>query len=178
MRKELEFLGHRVGGEDISTLEEKVQAVRDWPTPTNLRRAEELHWTGILLQAQKDIDFSWTPECEQAFSSLKKVLTESPILTPPDPNLPFVLDTDASDVGMGAVLSQNQKGRLHAGWKDWRRMSSRWTTGLLEPGARHANADAMSRRSPVLLTLAADIARRERPRRKSSVWGREAWPHA
>lgn len=121
MRKELEFLGHRVGGEAISTLEEKVQAVRDWPVPTNL---QELRFMGVAsyyrqfvrgfscraaplfrLQ-QKDSDFTWTPECEQAFSSLKKALTESPILTPPDPNLSFVLDTDASDVGMGAVLNQ------------------------------------------------------------------------
>uniref|UniRef100_A0AAV2IZ97 Uncharacterized protein n=1 Tax=Knipowitschia caucasica TaxID=637954 RepID=A0AAV2IZ97_KNICA len=37
MRRELEFLGHKVGGEGISTLEEKVQVVRDWPIPTNLR---------------------------------------------------------------------------------------------------------------------------------------------
>lgn len=37
---------------------------------------------------------------------MKKALTESPILIPPDRNLPFVLDTDASDDGMGAVLSQ------------------------------------------------------------------------
>ncbi|KAI3357057.1 hypothetical protein L3Q82_015442 [Scortum barcoo] len=97
MRKELEFLGHRVGGEGISTLEEKVQAVRDWPTPTNLRELKS--FIGLASYYRQ--------EFEQAFSSLKKVLTESPILTPPDPNLPFVLDTDAaSDVGMGAVLSQ------------------------------------------------------------------------
>ena len=35
MRKEVEFLGHRLGGEGISTLEEKVHAVRDWTTPTD-----------------------------------------------------------------------------------------------------------------------------------------------
>ncbi|RVE62229.1 hypothetical protein OJAV_G00155100 [Oryzias javanicus] len=81
MKRELEFLGHKIGGEGISTLEEKVQA-------------------------RKDSDFVWTLECEQAFSSLKKALTNSPILTPPDTKLPFILDTDASDVGMRAVLSQ------------------------------------------------------------------------
>ncbi|KAI3360379.1 hypothetical protein L3Q82_002247 [Scortum barcoo] len=120
----MEFLGHRVGREVISMLlEEKVQAVRDWLTPTNLRElksfiglASYYRWflrgfsciaAPLFRMQQKNSDFSWTPECEQAFfSSLKKVLTASPILTPPDPNLPFVLDTDASDVGMGAVLSQ------------------------------------------------------------------------
>ncbi|KAL7865827.1 hypothetical protein SRHO_G00110740 [Serrasalmus rhombeus] len=37
MRRELEFLGHRIGGEGISPMEEKVQVVQDWPTPSNLR---------------------------------------------------------------------------------------------------------------------------------------------
>ncbi|KAK7919250.1 hypothetical protein WMY93_010534 [Mugilogobius chulae] len=122
MRKELEFLGHKVGGEGISTLEEKVQAVRDWPTPTNLRELKSFIGLAsyyrrfvrgfsciaapLFSLQRKDCDFVWTPECDQAFSALKKALTESPILTPPDANLPFVIDTDASDVGMGAVLSQ------------------------------------------------------------------------
>ncbi|KAK7884629.1 hypothetical protein WMY93_027752 [Mugilogobius chulae] len=122
MKKELEFLGHKVGGEGISTLEDKVQAVRDWPTPTNLRELKSFIGLAsyyrrfvrgfsciaapLFTLQRKDCDFVWTPECDQAFSALKKALTESPILTPPDTNLPFVMDTDASDVGMGAVLSQ------------------------------------------------------------------------
>ena len=126
LRRELEFLGHRVGGEGISTLEEKVRAVKDWPTPTNLRELKSFIGLAsyyrrfvrgfsciaapLFRLQQKDCDFAWTPECELAFSSLKKALTESPILTPPDLSLPFVLDTDASDVGMGAVLSQVGRG--------------------------------------------------------------------
>ncbi|KAI4885571.1 hypothetical protein NFI96_007362, partial [Prochilodus magdalenae] len=122
MRNELEFLGHKIGGEGISTMEEKVQAVKDWPTPSNLRELKSFIGLASYYRRfvrgfsciaaplfhlqRKDSDFVWTPECEQAFGSLKKALTESPILTPPDPNLMFVLDTDASDVGMGAVLSQ------------------------------------------------------------------------
>ncbi|KAK7882528.1 hypothetical protein WMY93_028702 [Mugilogobius chulae] len=117
MKKELEFLGHKVGGEGISTLEDKVQAVRDWPTPTNLRELKSFIGLAsyyrrfvrgfsciaapLFTLQRKDCDFVWTPECDQAFSALKKALTESPILTPPDTNLPFVMDTDASDVGMG-----------------------------------------------------------------------------
>ncbi|KAG7468735.1 Retrovirus-related Pol poly from transposon [Solea senegalensis] len=56
---------------------------------------------------QKDCVFSWSPECQQAFDTLRRALTESPVLVPPDPALPFVLDTDASNVGLGAVLSQS-----------------------------------------------------------------------
>ncbi|KAL7883614.1 hypothetical protein SRHO_G00012720 [Serrasalmus rhombeus] len=122
MRRELEFLGHRIGGEGISTMEEKVQVVQDWPTPSNLRELKSFIGLASYYRRfvcgfsciaaplfhlqRKGSDFVWTPECKQAFICLKKALTESPILTPPDPNLPFVLDTDASNVGMGAVLSQ------------------------------------------------------------------------
>lgn len=99
MRKELEFLGHKIGGEGIGRLQVKVRAVKDWPTPTTLKELKS--FTGLAsyyrrfvcgfsciasplfrLQ-QKDSDFVWSPECEQAFSSFKKALTESPILTPP-----------------------------------------------------------------------------------------------
>ncbi|KAJ8395185.1 hypothetical protein AAFF_G00036410 [Aldrovandia affinis] len=55
---------------------------------------------------EKGADFTWAPECQQAFDLLKNALTEAPVLRPPDLSLPFVLDTDASNVGMGAVLSQ------------------------------------------------------------------------
>lgn len=55
---------------------------------------------------QKDSYFTWTADCEQAFVCLKKALTEPPILTPLSHGLPLILDTDASDVGMGAVLRQ------------------------------------------------------------------------
>ena len=54
---------------------------------------------------QKDRDFTWTPQGQQAFNSLQKALTEAPVLTPRD-GLQFTLDTDASDMGIGAVLAQ------------------------------------------------------------------------
>jgi hypothetical protein len=122
MRKEVEILGQRLGGEGISTLEEKVHAVRDWPTPTDQRQLKSFlglasyyrkFVRGFSCTAaplhhllQKDRDFTWTPQCQQAFSSLQKALTEAPVLTPPDPGLQFTLDTDASDLGMGAVRAQ------------------------------------------------------------------------
>lgn len=122
MRREQEFLGHKIGGEGISTLEEKIQSVKDWPIPINLRDLKR--FLGVvsyyrrlvqgfsciadpLLRLQKkDCDFVWMPECEQFLSSLKMALTNFPILTPPDPNRPFILDMDASDGGMGPVLRQ------------------------------------------------------------------------
>ena len=51
-----------------------------------------------------------TPECQTAFDSLKIALISSPILEFPITNLQFILDTDASDKSVGAVLSQSQNG--------------------------------------------------------------------
>ncbi|WP_353817119.1 ribonuclease H family protein, partial [Acinetobacter baumannii] len=48
----------------------------------------------------------WTPQCEAAFQELKDKLTSQPVLRLPNHGQPFVLRTDASDVGLGAVLLQ------------------------------------------------------------------------
>lgn len=53
---------------------------------------------------QKDSNFIWTPECQQDL--LQGALIENPVLTPPYLSLPFILDTDASNFGMGVVLAQ------------------------------------------------------------------------
>ncbi|GBN42631.1 Transposon Ty3-I Gag-Pol polyprotein [Araneus ventricosus] len=52
-------------------------------------------------------NFNWTDECEKSFNSLKQALTSSPILTYPRTDKDFILDTDASNEGIGVVLSQN-----------------------------------------------------------------------
>lgn len=55
--------------------------------------------------------FHWTEECEAAFQGLKQKLTTAPVLAYPDYNLPFLLQTDASGEGLGAVLAQIQDGK-------------------------------------------------------------------
>jgi transposase InsO family protein len=60
---------------------------------------------------EKDRKFTWNEECQLAFEQLKTRLTTAPILTFPDFSCPFILDTDASGVGIGAVLSQIQDGK-------------------------------------------------------------------
>lgn len=59
-----------------------------------------------LADAAEGLCVQLGPECQQAFDTLCKDLTESPVLSPPDPTQHFFLDTDASNVGVGAVLSQ------------------------------------------------------------------------
>ena len=59
----------------------------------------------------KGITFDWTPECQQAFEDLKGKLVSLPVLAFPDFDKSFVLETDASIQGLGAVLSQKQADR-------------------------------------------------------------------
>lgn len=122
----MEFLGYVVSGEGVSTDPKKTEAVKQWPTQKNIREvrgfvghcsyyrkfvpdfatiAEPLH-----MLTRKNQRFLWTPECEKSFTLLKSKLTESPALALPRDTGLFILDTDASDCGIGAVLSQVQDG--------------------------------------------------------------------
>ncbi|XP_058864420.1 uncharacterized protein LOC131706752 [Acipenser ruthenus] len=122
MRQEVSFLGHRVGAEGIQTEVDKVTAVRDWPIPVNPRQVRSFLGLASYYRRfvqgfatiaaplhrllRKDEPFEWTPACQEAFASLQHALCQSPVLAPPDVRSPFLLDTDASNEGIGAVLSQ------------------------------------------------------------------------
>ena len=58
------------------------------------------------MKKSKLPEFKWTDKCQEGFDQLKKVLTEAPVLAYPDYKRPFILETDASLKGLGAVLSQ------------------------------------------------------------------------
>ncbi|GBM92540.1 Retrovirus-related Pol polyprotein from transposon 297, partial [Araneus ventricosus] len=121
-RKEVSYLGHIISADGVKTDPEKTKAVVDWPRPetvhdlqsflglcTYYRRfvrnfpaiARPLH---KLTEARSN--FNWTEECENSFNSLKQALITSPVLTYPRTDKEFILDTDASNEGIGAVLSQ------------------------------------------------------------------------
>ena len=57
---------------------------------------------------EKGREFTWAQESDQAFNTLKQKLTSAPVLALPNWSKPFLLDTDASETGIGAVLSQVQ----------------------------------------------------------------------
>jgi hypothetical protein len=63
---------------------------------------------GCICFLEKDAPFIFSPECIEAFETLKKKLTEAPILVAPDWDLPFELMCDASDFAIGAVLGQRK----------------------------------------------------------------------
>jgi len=56
---------------------------------------------------------NWTDDCEHAFQTLKSKLVNAPILRAPSADLPFIVQTDACDKGIGAVLSQMIDGEEH-----------------------------------------------------------------
>ncbi len=59
---------------------------------------------------KKSVHFKWTDEQEEAFNKLKEALCKGPVLAYPDPDIPYVVDTDANNLAISAVLSQVQDG--------------------------------------------------------------------
>ena len=129
-RRRVTFLGHVVSGEGISTDPDKVVAIRDWPVP--LSPSEVRSFLGLCSYYRRFVQgfasiaaplyrltekagaFEWSEECEDAFRHLKQVLMKAPILAYPNTTASFILDTDASNHGIGAVLSQVQGGEERA----------------------------------------------------------------
>jgi len=124
LQHKVNFLGHVVSNEGVLPDLSKTSKVKEWPTPTSVQEVQRFlglanyyrrfvrNFASIakpLHQAtEKGKHFKWTDECEQAFLQLKGCLTSAPVLAMPDWTKPFILDTDASDTGIGAVLSQCQ----------------------------------------------------------------------
>ncbi len=68
----------------------------------------------VALTKSSSTKFALNSEAETAFLELKRCFKSAPFLSIPDPKLPFIVEVDASDVGIGAVLSQRGKNdRLH-----------------------------------------------------------------
>ena len=101
-----------------------VKAVEDFPRPQNLKQTRSFLGlasyylrfipsfskiaTPLFALTKKDAPFEWTTSCEDAFERLKLLLTTAPVLAFPDFSCDFHLETDASGLGLGAVLSQEQ----------------------------------------------------------------------
>jgi len=126
LRSKLSFLGHVVSSKSVGTDPEKISAVQDWPDSTDVKEI----WSFLGLASYyrkfvpsfaafaaplhaltgKNKKFEWKSSCEDGFQKLKSALVSSPILAMPNDSNPFVLDTDACDVSIGAVLSRVQEG--------------------------------------------------------------------
>jgi hypothetical protein len=120
VQSQLEYLGHIIGEQGVQTDPAKIQAVQDWPNPTNHKQLRGfLGLSGYYRKfiknygaisrpltdlLKKNTPFVWTPALQESFDTLKTALVEAPVLALPDFTKPFVLETDASDQAIGVVL--------------------------------------------------------------------------
>ena len=120
---ECTYLGHVVGSGVVKSVTSKLQAVDQFPRPTTKKQLRLFlgltgyyrcfipHYATIaatlsnLTNKSKPDKLNWTAECGKAFNKLKEILVSSAVFEKPNFSCPFVLQTDVSEVGVGAVLS-------------------------------------------------------------------------
>lgn len=121
-KRQVNYLGHVISERGVETDPGKTEVVRKWATPRD--KSDVRAFLGLcsyyrrFVKGFSDIakplhrlteekrTFTWDSECEEAFRELKERLCSAPILGYPDVQGEFVVDTDASNTGIGGVLSQ------------------------------------------------------------------------
>lgn len=127
VKPELEYLGHVITPDGVKPNEEKCKAVKEFPIPKTPKQVKSFlglagyyrkfipKFSAIAkpltdltknYQEDKSKSVEWTDKCQTAFDTLKNILINDPVLSYPDYTKKFVLTTDASNQGLGAVLSQ------------------------------------------------------------------------
>ena len=130
LQKKVEYMGHIVSAEGIAPDPRKVDAVRHFPQPDDHKRLRSFLGLASYYRrfiqdfsvvanplfdlTPKNAPFVWTQLCEEAFGRLKELMTGAPTLAFPDFARAFILETDASGEGLGAVLAQKlDDGAVH-----------------------------------------------------------------
>jgi len=115
-----------VSAAGIDPQEKKIQSIQDWPVPKCVRDVRAFFGLASYYRkfvqnfasiaeplstlTKKGVRFSWSPKAQQAFERLKRALAETVTLAYPQPDYTFILDTDALDVAVGAILSTTVEG--------------------------------------------------------------------
>ena len=122
LRHSIEYLGHVITQQELKPNPNQVTAVQNFPVTENVSQVRQFlgltsYYRRLVKNfaetasplhglTRKNAPFHWTRECQLAFETLKEKLVSAPIRVYPDFDRPFVLETDASVYGLGAVLSQ------------------------------------------------------------------------
>ena len=105
LKAHVQYLGHLISGKGIEPVPEKLESIKNMPSPTSLKEVKQFlgligYYRKFILKfsdvarplthlTKKDVPFEWTPECQQTFQLLKDLLMAEPILKYPDPNKPY-----------------------------------------------------------------------------------------
>ncbi len=120
-RHTIQFLGYVISPQGVQMDNNKLQVIRDWPIPSTLKELQRFlgfyrrfirafssitaPLTSMLHQKPKNLLLS--SEASRSFDQLREAFCTAPTLAHPDPQRPFIMEVDASTVGVGAVLSQH-----------------------------------------------------------------------
>ncbi len=129
LKAQISFLGHNVDGNGIHTLDDKISAIKNFLRPKSVKNVRSFIGlcdyyrsfidgfsklaSPLTKLLKKEVSFYWDSSQEKAFQDLKMTLTNAPVLVFPDYNLPFVIYSDASALGIGAVLMQRDAHGRH-----------------------------------------------------------------
>ena len=124
LKKHIQYLGHIISGKGMTPVPEKLESIQKILPPRTPKEVKQFlgligyyckfvprfsDLAQLLNELKREhVAFEWTPICQESFEMLKTSLMTQPILTYPDPSLPYVLFTDASKYAWACVLMQEK----------------------------------------------------------------------
>ena len=122
IKAHVQYLGHLISGNGIEPVPEKLEALKEMPPPMTVKEIRQfLGFVGYYCKfvprfadigrpltelTKNDFEFSWTKACQLSFEYMKEILLKAPVLKYPDPNLPYIIYTDASKYAWAGLLTQ------------------------------------------------------------------------